>query len=59
MSKEEIEEMVQDAEKYKSEDEEHKKKGESKNSLENYGYNMRNTIKDNKIADKVDAATIR
>uniref|UniRef100_A0A804LQR8 Uncharacterized protein n=1 Tax=Zea mays TaxID=4577 RepID=A0A804LQR8_MAIZE len=55
LSKEEIEKMVQDAEKYKSEDEEHKKKVESKNSLENYAYNMRNTIKDEKIASKLAA----
>ncbi|GJM95389.1 hypothetical protein PR202_ga12120 [Eleusine coracana subsp. coracana] len=40
---------------YKSEDEEHKKKVESKNSLENYAYNMRNTIKDEKIASKLSA----
>uniref|UniRef100_A0A0D9XT24 Uncharacterized protein n=1 Tax=Leersia perrieri TaxID=77586 RepID=A0A0D9XT24_9ORYZ len=56
LSKEEIEKMVQEAEKYKSEDEEHKKKVESKNSLENYAYNMRNTIKDEKIASKLPAA---
>lgn len=48
--------MVQDAEKYKSKDEEHKKKVESKNALENYAYNMRNTIKDEKIASKLDSA---
>ncbi|KAL2641829.1 hypothetical protein R1flu_009416 [Riccia fluitans] len=56
LSKEEIEKMVQDAEKYKSEDEEHKKKIESKNSLENYAYNMRNTIKDEKIASSLSPA---
>ncbi|VAI28244.1 unnamed protein product [Triticum turgidum subsp. durum] len=55
LSKEEIEKMVQEAEKYKSEDEEHKKKAESKNALENYSYNMRNTIKDEKIASKLPA----
>jgi L1 cell adhesion molecule like protein len=54
LSKEEIEKMVQDAEKYKAEDEEHKKKVEHKNALENYAYNMRNTIKDDKIAGKID-----
>ena len=48
--------MVSDTEKYKSTDEEHRKKIELKNSLENYAYNMRNTIKDDKIADKLDAA---
>ncbi|CAM8967082.1 unnamed protein product [Rhodiola kirilowii] len=48
--------MVQEAEKYKSEDEEHKKKVEAKNALENYAYNMRNTIKDEKIGEKLPAA---
>ncbi|CAN1769790.1 Heat shock cognate 70 kDa protein [Linum perenne] len=56
LSKEEIEKMVQEAEKYKSEDEEHKKKVEAKNALENYSYNMRNTIKDEKIGEKLPAA---
>ncbi|KDP44975.1 hypothetical protein JCGZ_01475 [Jatropha curcas] len=56
LSKEEIEKMVQEAEKYKSEDEEHKKKVEAKNALENYAYNMRNTIKDEKISSKLAAA---
>lgn len=56
LSKDEIEKMVQEAEKYKAEDEELKKKVESKNSLENYAYNMRNTIRDDKIAGKLDPA---
>jgi heat shock protein 1/8 len=56
LSKDDIEKMVQDAEKYKSEDEDHKKKIESKNGLENYAYNMRNTIKDDKIASNLDPA---
>ena len=48
--------MVQEAEKYKSEDEEHKKKVEAKNALENYAYNMRNTINDEKIGGKLNPA---
>uniref|UniRef100_A0A7N1A6G6 Heat shock protein 70 n=1 Tax=Kalanchoe fedtschenkoi TaxID=63787 RepID=A0A7N1A6G6_KALFE len=56
LSKEDIEKMVQQAEKYKSEDEEHKKKVEVKNALENYSYNMRNNIKDEKIGQKLPAA---
>ncbi|CAN7097808.1 unnamed protein product, partial [Brassica rapa subsp. narinosa] len=56
LSKDEIEKMVQEAEKYKSEDEEHKKKVEAKNALENYAYNMRNTIRDDKIGEKLAAA---
>nr|GMC85077.1 heat shock cognate 70 kDa protein 2 [Ipomoea batatas]GMC87182.1 heat shock cognate 70 kDa protein 2 [Ipomoea batatas] len=53
LSKEEIEKMVQEAEKYKSEDEDHKKKVEAKNALENYSYNMRNTVNDDKIGSKL------
>ncbi|XP_027330880.1 heat shock 70 kDa protein isoform X1 [Abrus precatorius] len=53
LSKEEIEKMVKDAERYKAEDEEVKKKVEAKNSLENYAYNMRNTIRDEKIGGKL------
>lgn len=48
--------MVQEAEKYKAEDEEVKKKVEAKNALENYAYNMRNTVKDEKIGGKLDPA---
>lgn len=53
LSKEEIEKMVQDAERYKAEDEDVKKKVEAKNSLENYAYNMRNTVRDEKFASKL------
>ena len=56
LSKEEIEKMVHDAEKYKAEDEEVKKKVDAKNALENYAYNMRNTIRDEKFAGKLDPA---
>merc|ERR1719343_459683 len=45
LSKDEIERMVAEAEQYKSEDEDHRKKIEAKNSLENYCYSMRNTLK--------------
>ncbi|KAF8396228.1 hypothetical protein HHK36_017842 [Tetracentron sinense] len=49
LSKDEIAKMVKDAQQYKAEDEEVKKKVETKNSLENYAYNMRNTVRDEKI----------
>merc|ERR1712138_358490 len=55
LSKEEIERMVQEAEKYKAEDEAHKKKVDAKNALENYAYNMKNTISDEKVAGKIEA----
>lgn len=41
--------MVQEAEKYKAEDEEARKRIDAKNALENYAFNMRNTIKDEKV----------
>ena len=53
LSKEEIERMVQDAEKFKAEDEEHKKKIDAKNGLENYAYNMRNTMNDANVGGKL------
>ncbi|CAK0783975.1 70-kilodalton heat shock protein [Coccomyxa viridis] len=53
LSKEEIEKMVQDAEKYKAEDDEAMKKVEAKNALENYAYQLRNTIRDEKVASKL------
>ena len=55
LSKEDIERMVQEAEKYKAEDEEHKKKIEAKNGLENYAYNMKNTMNDDNVGGKIDA----
>lgn len=55
-SKEEIEKMVHEAEKYKSEEEEHKKKVDSKNALENYAFHLRNTIKDKEIKSKLNPA---
>ena len=52
LSKDEIEKMVNDAEKYKAEDEKIKKKVEAKNGLENYCYSMKNTLADEKLKDK-------
>ncbi|CAA6672245.1 unnamed protein product [Spirodela intermedia] len=52
-TKDEIEKMVKEAEKYRAEDEEVKKKVEAKNSLENYAYNMRNTVRDEKMREKM------
>ncbi|KAM3731324.1 hypothetical protein ACB098_12G154300 [Castanea mollissima] len=53
LSSEEIGRMVQDAETYKAEDDEHRKKVKAKDALENYTYNMRNTINDEKIGAKL------
>jgi len=53
LSKEEIERMVNDAEKYKDEDEKQKHRITSKNSLESYAFQMKSTIEDEKIKDKI------
>jgi heat shock protein 1/8 len=53
LSKDEIEKLVKDAEKYKQQDEEVKKKVEAKNALENYCYSARNTLKEEKVKDKI------
>jgi L1 cell adhesion molecule like protein len=52
LSKDDIERLVKEAEKFKGEDELVRKKVESKNSLENYIYSVRNSLKDEKIKDK-------
>ena len=48
LSKEDIERMVKEAEKFKDEDEQNKKKLEAKNEFENYVYNTRNSLKEAK-----------
>lgn len=56
LSKEEIEAMIRDAEKFADQDKALKEKIDAKNSLENYVYTMRNTIEDKeKLADKIEA----
>ncbi|XP_027160139.1 probable mediator of RNA polymerase II transcription subunit 37c [Coffea eugenioides] len=56
LSKEEIEKMVLEAEKYKFEDEEHKKKVQARNALETFAYRMRKTIKLENITAKLPLA---
>ena len=55
LSKDDIERMVAEAEKYKSDDEANREKIEAKNSLENYCFNIRNSINDEKLKDKLSA----
>merc|ERR1712100_49306 len=50
MSAEEIERLVQEAERYKAEDEANRARVEAKNGLENYAFQMRNTMNDEKVA---------
>ena len=48
--------MVNDAEKYKQEDEEAASRIQAKNGLESYAYNLRNSLNDDKLKDKFDPA---
>ncbi|CAO2609099.1 Heat shock 70 kDa protein 1-like [Lemmus lemmus] len=53
LSKEEIERMVQEAEKYKAEDEGQREKIAAKNALESYAFNMKSAVSDEGLKDKV------
>jgi len=55
LSKEEIEKMVRDAEKFKDEDDKQKDRISAKNSLESYAFNMKATMEDEKLKDKISA----
>merc|ERR1712070_504747 len=52
LSKEEIEKMVQDAEKFRAEDDQKKAQVEAKNSFENYCFQMKNTLTEEKLKDQ-------
>jgi len=56
LSKDEIDKMVEDAEKYKAEDDVQKERIAAKNGLESYCFNMKATIEDEKIKDKINPA---
>lgn len=45
--------MVNEAEKYKEEDDKQKTRISAKNSLESYSFNMKSTVEDPKVADKL------
>merc|ERR1719461_2011935 len=53
LSKEEIDRMVNEAEQYKSEDEAHRNRIQAKNGLEAYCFQMKSTMEDEKMKDKV------
>ena len=56
LSKEDIERMVADAEKYKSEDEAATARIQAKNGLESYAFNLRNTLNEEKVAGALEEA---
>merc|ERR1711917_167317 len=53
LSKEDIERMVNDAEKFKEEDDKQKERISAKNGLESYCFNMKATVEDEKLKDKI------
>ncbi|ORX94895.1 hsp71-like protein [Basidiobolus meristosporus CBS 931.73] len=55
LSKEDIERMVSEAEKYKAEDEAAASRISAKNGLESYAYSLRNTLQDEKVAGQLEA----
>merc|ERR1711988_1627287 len=55
LSKEDIEKMVNAAEKFKDEDDKQKDRISAKNGLESYIFNLKTTIDDEKMADKISA----
>merc|ERR1711902_85817 len=55
LSKEEIEKMVADAEKFKGEDDKQKERIAAKNGLESYCFNMKSTMEDENLKSKLSA----
>merc|ERR1719386_335870 len=55
LSKEDIERMLSEAEKYKEEDEAEAARIGAKNGLESYAYSLKNTISDPKVEEKLPA----
>lgn len=55
LTKDEIERMVQEAEKYREDDEKQKERIKSKNELESFAFNLKQTLADEKLRDKIPA----
>merc|ERR1712130_351240 len=53
LSKEEIERMVNDADKFKADDEKQKERITAKNGLESYCFNMKSTLDDENLKEKI------
>merc|ERR1712214_214851 len=53
LSKDEIEKMVNDAEKFKDEDDKQKERISAKNGLESYIFNLKSSLEDEKVKDKI------
>ncbi|KAK4295027.1 hypothetical protein Pmani_032385 [Petrolisthes manimaculis] len=56
LSKEEIERMVNEADQYRAEDEKQRGRITAKNNLESYCFNMKASVEDDKVKDKIPEA---
>ncbi|KAH7347791.1 heat shock protein 70 family [Plectosphaerella cucumerina] len=56
LSKEDVERMLAEAEKYKAEDEAEGARVAAKNGLESYAYSLRNTLSDPKVEEKLEGS---
>jgi len=56
LSKDEIDRMVKEADQYKAEDEKQRERITAKNSLESYAFNIKSTLEDEKLKDKISEA---
>jgi len=55
LSQDDIERMVNEAEKYKAEDDANRNRVEAKNALENYCYSLKSSIESEEVKDKIPA----
>ncbi|OBA18940.1 heat shock protein 70, Hsp70 family [Metschnikowia bicuspidata var. bicuspidata NRRL YB-4993] len=58
LSKEEIEKMVSDAEKYREEDEKEASRIQAKNALESYAYSLKSSVNEEQFKAKLDASDV-
>merc|ERR1712210_166280 len=59
LSKEDIEKMVNDAEKFKADDDNQREKMAARNELESYAFQMKQTVEDDKVKDKISEDEIK
>ncbi|KAK9072980.1 hypothetical protein SSX86_007302 [Deinandra increscens subsp. villosa] len=59
LSKDQIDKMVKEAEKYKLEDQEYKKKVQTYNALENYIYDMKKKVKEYNVNKRVHSGNLK
>uniref|UniRef100_A0A6C0KVH2 Chaperone n=1 Tax=viral metagenome TaxID=1070528 RepID=A0A6C0KVH2_9ZZZZ len=59
LSREEIDRLVQEAEKHAAEDKDRMERVDAKNQLEAYLYNVRNTVREDKVKESIGAETAK